>query len=405
MRSATIGLEVWQPGGWEDIAQVQFAKPKEGLLGPVRFEYSSQYVVEHGVLDRGELNLPLGCQASTHLTGGLFSTHTGIKVAAVMRDMIPSGWARREILKGMGTRKDPGPSVDYLLLNQATRFPIGRLRVKNVDDGGQGKHAQKFSFGDISYYGPGMVHQVNEKPLGAGLGAGGDSPKLLIVETEKGDLFLDGAEGDECISRRWLVKWPRGKALKIDYEILRAEFLGMRALREKGFNVPLVHWNESPKGKSSLWVERFDQDKAGARFYVESAYSLLKMIGDGARLVHEEILSAVLPLAENRDEFLVEYLIRDQVNQMIGNCDNHGRNLSVLRDDKGIRLAPIYDMAPMVLDPEGLSWATTWRGNGAPMQVIETLGRDVEKAREAFKERRALVPAEYLTRLRSLKAM
>jgi serine/threonine-protein kinase HipA len=37
-----------------------------------------------------------------------------------------------------------------------------------------------------------------------------------------------------------------------------------------------------------------------------------------------------------------------------------GRNTSILRDSKGLKLAPIYDLAPMVMDDEGITRTTKW---------------------------------------------
>ncbi|WP_269084834.1 HipA domain-containing protein [Pseudomonas sp. HUK17] len=37
---------------------------------------------------------------------------------------------------------------------------------------------------------------------------------------------------------------------------------------------------------------------------------------------------------------------------MQGNTDNHGRNTAILRDGEGVWLAPIYDLAPMVMDEQ-----------------------------------------------------
>lgn len=102
MTTATIDLEVWQPYGWEHIASVRFAKPNEGLLDPMEFTYSSQYVAVHGELKGGELVVPLACRAGTHLFGGFFNSHNDGRVAAVLRDIIPSGWAGNELLSKLG---------------------------------------------------------------------------------------------------------------------------------------------------------------------------------------------------------------------------------------------------------------------------------------------------------------
>ena len=60
------------------------------------------------------------------------------------------------------------------------------------------------------------------------------------------------------------------------------------------------------------------------------------------------------------DDLAFEYVRRDLLNRILGNADNHGRNTSIIRVDGGFRLAPIYDLAPMILDDEGITRTTKW---------------------------------------------
>jgi serine/threonine-protein kinase HipA len=59
-------------------------------------------------------------------------------------------------------------------------------------------------------------------------------------------------------------------------------------------------------------------------------------------------------------DLVFEYLRRDLLNRILGNSDNHGRNTAIFRDQGKFELAPIYDLAPMVLDPEGVTRVTKW---------------------------------------------
>ena len=65
-------------------------------------------------------------------------------------------------------------------------------------------------------------------------------------------------------------------------------------------------------------------------------------------------------LRERLEAPILEYMRRDLLNQILGNSDNHGRNTAILRTEHGIRLAPIYDLAPMVMDDEGVTRTTKW---------------------------------------------
>ncbi|MCL7942926.1 HipA domain-containing protein [Marinobacter sp. ATCH36] len=116
--------------------------------------------------------------------------------------------------------------------------------------------------------------------------------------------------------------------------------------------------------KPSLWLPRFDRvirDGRIQRCGVESVYSLMGMVGDGARLQHTDVLSRLNGYLDiDFDDLLVEYLLRDLINMAIGNTDNHGRNTAILKRDGVIELAPAFDLAPMVLDPEAVTRATVW---------------------------------------------
>ena len=57
---------------------------------------------------------------------------------------------------------------------------------------------------------------------------------------------------------------------------------------------------------------------------------------------------------------VIEYLRRDLLNIVLGNSDNHGRNTSIIRWSRGLGLAPIYDLAPMVLDDSGITRTSRW---------------------------------------------
>jgi serine/threonine-protein kinase HipA len=59
-------------------------------------------------------------------------------------------------------------------------------------------------------------------------------------------------------------------------------------------------------------------------------------------------------------DLVAEYLRRDLLNKVLGNSDNHGRNTSIIRGPDSLRLAPIYDLAPMVMDVEGVTRTTKW---------------------------------------------
>jgi len=99
-----------------------------------------------------------------------------------------------------------------------------------------------------------------------------------------------------------------------------------------------------------------------------SIYSLAGLVGHGQGMRHTEVLGILAELwrATGQEasipELVADYLRRDLLNRILGNTDNHGRTLSVLRTDAGVRLAPIHDLAPKVMDDEGIARTTKWPG-------------------------------------------
>lgn len=79
------------------------------------------------------------------------------------------------------------------------------------------------------------------------------------------------------------------------------------------------------------------------------------------------------------------------MNLVFGNSDNQGRNLAVLKTDRAVRLAPVYDFAPMEMDPEGIIRTTRWNefesgGDVNWPRLLKSFGRDEEFLRAGLRE-------------------
>jgi serine/threonine-protein kinase HipA len=144
-----------------------------------------------------------------------------------------------------------------------------------------------------------------------------------------------------------------------------------------GFNTISVADMKLEKGENyhSLWLPRFDietqADGTTKRYGMESVYSMLKKppatildhgetIRDLIVLITESNTVKEKNLHFDVEAFIIEWVRRDLLNIAFGNSDNHGRNTSFYKDEKGIRLTPIYDFAPMKADPEGIPRTTKW---------------------------------------------
>ena len=93
---------------------------------------------------------------------------------------------------------------------------------------------------------------------------------------------------------------------------------------------------------------------------MHSLYALANIAGFGASVRHDVYCQALARYATDPATELREYLLRDVLNLALRNTDNHGRNSAVLRIYGQIALSPLFDFAPMFLDPEGINRVSRW---------------------------------------------
>lgn len=207
--------------------------------------------------------------------------------------------------------------------------------------------------------------------LGGATGAQGEAPKLVLAEARNGLFYADAMLADEDAKAHWLVKFPRNTGTLTDKNILRAEYLYYKAIAKLGLNtIPVDGLALEEANKPSLWMPRFDRrvtPQGIERIPVESIYSIRQITLGGANQNHEDVMECLIELwmingqeAEVED-LIFEYIRRDLLNRILGNSDNHGRNMAILRYKNAFSLAPIYDLAPMVLDSEVVVRVTKWR--------------------------------------------
>lgn len=396
----TLTIQTYWDGNWTDAGKVVFRDPHKGLTGPLQFYYDTKYVNDADSFRPG-LNFTDERAISVGLPGDFVSHFNDKQVSQALRDMIPQGAGRRSLCRLWGER-DTGPGMDFCLLKEGCVAPIGNLRIKEAAEAFKeritGKEPICFTREDVADHIDELIEHAHNLGIAieGTVGAGGEAPKLLLVEDQAGALYLEGTLDEERIAQHWLVKFPRGRMLSDDEDILRAEGVFYEVLAELG--VDTIRGSELREGrKPSLWLPRFDRvfsDGHIQRVGVESVYSLMGMVGDGARVQHTDVLSRLNDyLDTDFDDMLVEYLLRDVINTSIGNTDNHGRNTAILKRDGIIHLAPAFDLAPMVLDREAIARTTVWpryfhahRGVNYAA-IIERLAHDPEVAIKSLSRR------------------
>ena len=370
-----LTLQIHWDGEWHDAGKIQFHDKGRGLYGKPNFMYDTHYILkalEHSlaeadqdVTDKTAVGVNIPCGFGADFFNG--------EIAPVLRDIIPQGASRRLWVRALGYDRDPEQTIDARLLAEGCVAPIGNLRIREAAEAFGEKlavtGATLFSEDEVCIRADRLLEYAYELgvAIGGATGAGGDAPKLLLVENHQGQFALQGTIAESEIQKHWLVKFPRGRKTQDDIDVLRGEAAIYRVLENTSLqsigNTCLREKDE----QFSLWMPRFDRETTQngvVRHGVESVYSLMGSIGDGAALNHLEVIQKLQDKAAtpgDEDILLVDYLMRDILNTMVGNRDNHGRNTAIIKQDGGVlRLAPAYDIAPMVLDPEGIARVSRW---------------------------------------------
>lgn len=363
----SLNLQLYTQGRWRDAMRIDFEKPDTGLLSPCSFAYDQHYLVDHlHFLDQITAQ---SVSATLPLSWDLQRT---AQVPAFLHDILPAGAARRFLLARLAVPEHETAQADLLLLGRCTPAPIGHLRIRESVDAMPKGVSLGFSREEVVARDSRFLEYAYEQgaAVGGATGAGGEAPKLLLAEDAEGLLHPDATLADDQVHQHWFVKFSRNKANENDRTVLRSEFCYYQALNRLGPNTITAHGMSLEEGrKPSLWMPRFDRrvDRPGVtRIAVESIYSLAGITRPGSYMSHvaavEALIDAWVANGQHSEipALISEYIRRDLINQILGNSDNHGRNTAVLRDEQRIDLAPIYDLAPMVMDEEGVTRTTKW---------------------------------------------
>ncbi|ONH42435.1 type II toxin-antitoxin system HipA family toxin [Pseudomonas gessardii] len=363
----TFMLQIFKEGHWHDAMRLEFSEPQQGFDGPCRFHYRQDYLVE---------NLDDIQRAFSNAVSGRFPLEWDIsflKMApAFLHDIAPAGAAKRFLLKRVGQSKPDNVSMDLFLLGLCTPAPIGNLRIKESFEALDTRSPIGFARQEVITRDNGFLEYAYEQgaAIGGATGAGGEAPKLLMVQNREGLLYPDAILDDADVVQHWFIKFARHGASLNDQAILRSEFHYYKALQALGIETVAAQGLALEEAtKPSLWMHRFDRNVTPAgveRLAVESIYSLAGVITPGSYMDHLEVVQllanqwAAVGQADGVADLIAEYLRRDLLNKILGNSDNHGRNTSIIRERASVRLAPIYDLAPMVMDAEGITRTTKW---------------------------------------------
>lgn len=384
-------VELFIDGCWRTAADVRCEDPALGHRSATHTDYDEAYLAHLDYQPRRDARA-ISCRYAT-----TFLDYHDRAWPAFLLDLLPSGAARRfweRTLKLPNTE-----SSDWAVLLAGAGNAPGNARIAEAVLPPVSSYSDGFERREVLERGEGFIEyaQARGASVAGASGAAGDAPKFLLREDERGRWHADGALGDAATRGVWLVKFPRSSH-RNDRLVLQSEAPYMRIAKRLGARVAEPPtWEED-----TLFVRRFDRvrlpDGRIERLGLESLCSLAGVTEFGAPIAKETLAAAIAKYTSHPEDELREFLLRDVLDVALGNTDNHARNTAVLKDPSGtIRLSPLYDFAPMVLDSQGIARVCRWQEeeDGYPIwskvvDAITPLGIDGDATRRWL---HALAPA------------
>ncbi len=316
-----IRLRVWagvRPIGW-------FGHE----AGEYFFEYDAQWLEQPG----GYVLAPQFALIGTRFTGPL--------VRSFFENLLPEGTALDDVIAALALR-DPSP---FELLGQLGKELPGVLSL--LPEGAQPTGQQQY-------------RALPYKTLGERI----RSQTPLLVSNEQSTMSLAGAQ--EKMGLRFDKRTsqlsesvgtsPTTHILKPDTRQLRYqpsainEYACMKLGKALKLPVPDVWFLRVPE--PVYVVERYDRRNVAGTIVGLHQFDGCQLLGHSSGwkyerqggLVSVPKLVAALRALPVRGSDLLKLQQWVMFNYLIGNADAHAKNLSVLVDDKGFRLAPFYDL-------------------------------------------------------------
>jgi serine/threonine-protein kinase HipA len=348
-------IQIFLDNRWETAAvfEPDDRTLARGVAGGGRLQYDIDYAANHLANRAAEL-IP-------GLTVG-FELYRFAQWPPFLVDLLPGGAGRRAWLRRMEAAND-GPQMDWDLLTRGAGAPPGNLRIAEAVLTPPADHFKLgFPRRDIIEQRERFLDYAEDRGahVAGASSVQGEAPKYLLVEDHAGMFHAEGALPDEQIQKFWLVKFPRGSRTdESNQQVLRNEAYYLEVARRFGIRTgePLVY------EKDVLFVPRFDRkvlDGRVERLGMHSLFAIADIPGFGEAVRHDTYCFALGKVVTDPIRELREYIRRDILNLALRNTDNHGRNTAVLRTNGQVRLSPLFDFAPMFLDPEGIGRVSRW---------------------------------------------
>lgn len=195
------------------------------------------------------------------------------------------------------------------------------------------------------------IEPIAEAPANLGRTISGVQRKLLVIK--KGDTFQPAAPIGLA---PYIAKFNREDIPTL----VRNEFLSLKWTAAVLGKEEVTAFNTGQVGEGNefaLIVTRFDRTKDGQKLRLEDfAQILSKPRGQDYAgkydAGHEDVARVIKERSARPEIDLDKFFRRLIVFALVGNCDGHLKNFSLLETPTGLRLAPLYDVVNTAFYPE-----------------------------------------------------
>jgi serine/threonine-protein kinase HipA len=359
-----LTIQIFFDGEWHDAALVQLDHAERGYTSPSRVGYEIQYFVDFGAEPLADGKPVRGLQAYSVAAPIDLIDRSADTWPAFLLDFIPQGRQAKRIAEFLKIPPD-APSSQIELLKRSAGSPVGNLRIKEAytleaervrELGRVGVTMEAILARDPTF----LEVADHFSMLASGSnGLQGDWPKVAMTQSKDG-LWYPNSMVDDGDARAFVIAKLLRSGEATDKRILEAEAGYSKVAKEFGLDVHDVN----TYGDGVLVIPRFDREvsKGGLiRYGQESLISALGIAEFAVRGRHETYLKLVQEVSADPLRDTVEYILRDILNLAMGNPDNHGRNTALRKfPDSTVRLAPLFDFAPMRIDASAIPRSTIW---------------------------------------------
>ena len=370
-----LTLQIHHGGRWHDAASIAIKAPERGIASPCTMDYEAGYFTDFSAIEMADGQEVRDYRAASLSVPVDLEFRSFDRWPAFLLDLLPQGHARRRLTQSLGFSNPDAPAVEVPLLLEGAGCPVGNLRIREAWEREQTRIAAEtarnapcpgLTFDDILGRTDPFLWVSERFALVASGSSGvqGEWPKILLTEAADGLWYPDPVVADTEARQHVIVKLSRARHRE-DPVILASEAPYLEVARAFGLRVgaPL---SAAPH---VLVIPRFDRETGPdglVRLGQESLVSALGVAEFGHQTSHEAYLALIARTATDPAAEVTEYVLRDLLNLAMGNPDNHGRNTALQkRPDGTVRLTPLFDFAPMRLDPAGILRSTRWACMGS----------------------------------------